>query len=272
MRMPASWYPDWESFKFPAAAAGGAAAGESRPVAFGGDLSPGGVLAAYRRGIVPLPAADEYLRAMNEIRYEDEVAAGTVAVVGDSRYDPYRTAWWSPDPRPVVGATAVHLGRNVRKRLRHDRLHTTANAAFPQVAEACRAGREPRWLTDELLAALIELNRAGWAHSIEVWLDDDLAGGAIGIGLGGVLSGDSLFGSHPGAAAIAVADMGARLAAAGGTLVDAQWDSPFLRSLGAEPVPRDRYLALLGDATDPVDLPGDPRPARRLLGELHPLG
>jgi leucyl/phenylalanyl-tRNA---protein transferase len=272
--MPASWYPDWESFKFPVAEfpgegaepGDGTAAGENGPVAFCADLSPGGLLAAYRRGVVPLPAANEYLRTMNEVRYEDQVAAGTVAVVGDERADPYRAAWWSPDPRPVIGATSVHLGRNVRKRLRRDGLRTTANAAFRPVAEACRAGREPRWLTDELLAALIELNRAGWAHSIEVWLDDQLVGGAMGVGLGGVLSGDSLFGWHPGGAAVAVADMGARLAEAGGTIVDAQWDSPFLRSLGAEPVPRGRYLDLLGDATDPVALPGDSRPAKWLLG------
>ncbi len=267
--MSASWYPDWESFKFPAADP----ADEDRPVAFGADLSPDGVLAAYRRGVVPLPAANEYLQAMNEVRYEDEVAAGTVAVVGDSQADPYRVAWWSPDPRPAVAATAVHLGRNVRKRLRHDGLRTTANAAFPQVAEACRAGREPRWLTNELLASLIELNRAGWAHSIEVWRNDELVGGALGIGLGGVMSGDSLFARHPGAAAIAVADMGARLAAVGGTLVDAQWDSPFLRSLGAEPVSRDRYLALLDGQAGPVPLPGDRLPALRLLRSgLHPLG
>ena len=139
----------------------------------------------------------------------------------------------------------VHLGRNVRRRLRRDDFLTTADAAFGRVAEECRAGREPRWLTDPLLAALTALHAEGWAHSIEVWRDGELAGGAIGIGIGRVISGDSLFGRHPGAAAIAVADMAARLEAAGGLLIDAQWDSPFLRSLGAEPMPRERYLPLL---------------------------
>jgi leucyl/phenylalanyl-tRNA--protein transferase len=79
------------------------------------------------------------------------VAAGAIAIVGEERGDPYWTAWWSPDPRPVIGADGVHLGRNVRKRLRHDGLRTTADAAFRRVAEACRADREPRWLTDALL-------------------------------------------------------------------------------------------------------------------------
>ena len=133
--------------------------------------------------------------------------------------DPYGVAWWSPDPRPVLSVGQVHLGRNVRKQLRRGDERTTANTRFRQVAEECRAGREPRWLTDPLLGSLIELHQQGWAHSIEVWLDGDLIGGAMGIGIGAVISGDSLFSRHPGAASIAVADMAARLGSAGGLLV-----------------------------------------------------
>jgi leucyl/phenylalanyl-tRNA---protein transferase len=221
------------------------------------------VLGAYRRGLFPMPAPDEQFRTINEVRYEDLVTDGTIGLVGSGDADPYWVAWWSPDPRPVI--SRVHLGRNVRKRLRRDDARTTANAAFGRVAEQCRAGREPRWLTDPLLAALTALHAEGWAHSIEVWRDGELAGGAIGIGIGGVISGDSLFGRHPGAAAIAVADMAARLEAAGGLLIDAQWDSPFLRSLGAEPMPRDRFLPLLAGSPERIALPGEPWPARRLL-------
>jgi leucyl/phenylalanyl-tRNA--protein transferase len=260
--MSANRYPDWESFQFPEVrpADGGG------PVALCADLSPASVLGACRRGIIPLPAQDEYFRTLNEVRYEDQVAAGAIAIVGDERGDPYWATWWSPDPRPVIGADGVHLGRNVRKRLRHDGLRTTANAAFRRVAEACREGREPRWLTDALLGSLTELHGRGWAHSIEVWLGEDLVGGALGIGIGAVMSGDSLFSRHPGAAAIAVADMRERLAAAGGTLIDAQWDSPFIRSLGAAPIARERYLALLGDGSgEPIPLPAVSLPARRLL-------
>jgi leucyl/phenylalanyl-tRNA---protein transferase len=265
--MPASHFPDWESFAFPVAASGKAPGPADAPVAFCADLSPASVLAAYQRGIIPMPAPDDYFRTLNEFKYEDEVTAGTIAIVGGERGDPYWAAWWSPDPRPLIGAGGIHLGRNVRKRLRRDGLRTTANTAFGRVAEACRAGREPVWLTDALIATLTELNEGGWAHSIEVWLGDELAGGAIGIGIGTVISGDTLFGRHQGAAAIAVADMHARLAAAGGTTVDAQWDSTFLRSLGAAPVSRERYLELLGQSSAPVPLAGEPLPALRLLGD-----
>jgi leucyl/phenylalanyl-tRNA--protein transferase len=263
--MSPSRYQDWASFKFPDGPGEPADGAGEAPVAFCADLSPASVLGAYRRGIVPMPAADEFFRGLNEIRFEEQVAAGTIALVGDQRDDPYLVAWWSPDPRLTVPADGVHLGRNVRKRLRRDGLTTTANADFRRVAEACRAGREPRWLTDALLGSLVELHEAGWAHSIEVWLGGELAGGALAVGMGGLMSGDSLFSRHQGAAAVAVADMGARLAAAGGTVIDAQWDSPFLRSLGATPVARERYLELLDGPLEPVPLPAGPLPAQRLL-------
>jgi leucyl/phenylalanyl-tRNA---protein transferase len=266
--MSANRYPDWESFRCPAdlgAGDPGSASPYGQPVAFCADLGPASVLGAYRRGIVPIPAASEYLRTLNEVKYEDQVETGAIAVVGGDRDDPYWAAWWSPDPRLLIDGDGVHLGRNVRKRLRRDGLVTTADTAFRLVAEGCRAGREPRWLTDALLGSLTELHAAGWAHSIEVWLDDDLVGGALGIGIGGVLSGDSLFGRRPGAAAVAVADMHARLVTAGGAIIDAQWDSPFLRSLGAAPVAREDYLALLDRSAARMRLPLEPLPALRLL-------
>jgi leucyl/phenylalanyl-tRNA--protein transferase len=206
---------------------------------------------------------------VNEFRYEDLVRSGTIALVGEA--DPYQVAWWSPDPRPVIpvdaagNAGAVHLTRNVRKLLRRGRERTTANAAFRQVLEECRAGREPRWLTDELLETMVELHSSGWAHSIEVWDGEDLVGGAFGIGVGRMISGDSLFSGRSGMAAIAVADMAERLGRAGGVLVDAQWDSPFLRLLGARPMPRDQFLSSLSASGSRVALPGETLDARRLL-------
>jgi leucyl/phenylalanyl-tRNA--protein transferase len=255
--MPTSRYPDWESLET-------RSSGDT-PVAFCADLSPASVLGAYRRGIIPVPAPDEYFRTLNEVRYEDRVADGTISLVGSGRDDPYWVAWYSPDPRPVICVGQAHLGRNLRKQLRRSDMRTTANASFGRVAEECRRDREPRWLTDALLRTLIELHREGWAHSIEVWLDGDLIGGAFGIGIGHIISGDSLFSRHPGAGRVAVADMAARLGLAGGVLIDAQWDSPFLRSLGAGLLPRERYLPLLARSGARVPLPSDPLAARWLL-------
>ncbi len=256
--MPVRWYPDWESFEI-------ASAARDCPVAFCSDLSPASLLSAYQRGIIPFPAPDEFLRDISEFRYEDQVADGVIGLVGSTADDPYSVAWWSPDPRPVIRVGDVHLGRNVRKQLRRGQESTTANQAFQRVAQECRAGRKPRWLTDTLLTSMLELHEQGWAHSIEVWQDGDLIGGAFGVGVGGTLSGDSIFSRRPNAARIAVADMAARFAAAGGVLIDAQWDSPFLRSLGAELMPRDRYLARLAGSAGRSVLARQSLPARRLV-------
>jgi leucyl/phenylalanyl-tRNA--protein transferase len=256
--MPVSRHPDWESFKI-------APKARNCPVAFCSDLSPDSVLSAYRNGIFPFPAPDEYARDSNEFLYEDQVSDGVIGLVGNTDDDPYRVAWWSPDPRPVIKPRNIHLGRNVRKQLRRGHEQTTANDSFQRVAEECRAGREPRWFTDTLLESMVKLHKEGWAHSIEVWQDGDLIGGALGIGVGLVLSGDSMFNRRPNAARIAVADMAARFAQAGGALIDAQWDSPFLRSLGAEPMPRDHYLPLLAGSAERRLLPQQSLLARRLL-------
>src|SRR5450432_1431979 len=103
--MPTSRYPDWESFTFPAVSPepgsgsgsgnGNGNGGSDRPVAFCADLSRASVLGAYRKGIVPLPASGDYFATLNEFRYSSEVAAGTIAIVGDEGGDPYSVAWWS---------------------------------------------------------------------------------------------------------------------------------------------------------------------------------
>jgi leucyl/phenylalanyl-tRNA--protein transferase len=260
--MSVIYHPGWASLEI------APSAGRDGPVAFCADLSAASLLSAYQRGLFPLPAADEYARDINEFRYEDQVAAGLISLVGSCDDDPYWVAWWSPDPRPVIAVapqSQVHLGRNVRKLLRRADLRTTADASFSRVAQECRARREPRWLTDALLGSMIELHQDGWAHSIEVWQDGDLVGGAFGVGVGDTISGDSMFSRRPDTARIAVADMAARLGRAGGLLIDAQWDSPFLRSLGAEPMPRSRYLSVLARSAERRALPAEPLPAARLL-------
>ncbi|MFJ8435296.1 leucyl/phenylalanyl-tRNA--protein transferase [Kitasatospora sp. NPDC094019] len=237
------------------------------PAAFGADLAPGTLLAAYRHGLFPLPAADDYASAFNEARHEEAVEAGRIALLpGPGGADPYALAWWSPDPRPLLAPDGVRLGSKLARLLRN-RLDwtTTADTAFDRVLAACAEGREPPWLTPELRTALTGLHRLGAAHSVEVWEEGELIGGVFGIAAGPVLSLDSMFHRRPDAARVAVADLAARFAAAGGRLLDAQWDSPHVRSLGATPQPRAHYLAALAAGAGPgTPLDGGRLPAVRL--------
>ncbi|WP_280717415.1 leucyl/phenylalanyl-tRNA--protein transferase [Kitasatospora sp. MAP5-34] len=236
------------------------------PAAFCADLTPAGLLAGYRAGAYPLPAADEYSRYLNEALYEDRVAAGSIAVLGVGgevpSEVPYGVAWWSPDPRPVITPGGVRLGRRLARRLRNGlRWSTSVDREFAQVVEQCRAGRSPRWLTDQLKQGLYGLHRDGHAHSVEVWENGELIGGAFGVQVGPVLSLDSMFHRRTDAARVAIADLAARFAEAGGLLLDAQWDSPAVRSLGGTMLPRADYLELLRHAQESPLLPRDLRPA-----------
>ncbi|MFJ9691216.1 leucyl/phenylalanyl-tRNA--protein transferase [Kitasatospora sp. NPDC101183] len=237
------------------------------PVAFGGRLGAGELLEAYRRGLFPLPAADVFAAAYAEARYERAVAAGEIALLpgGDPAEDPYALAWWSPDPRPVLEPGGVRVPGRLARRLRN-RLGwwTSADRAFGEVVEACAEGRQPAWLTGELRAALLDLYARGQAHSGEVWEGEELVGGVFGVAAGAVLSLDSMVGRRPDAARVAVADLGARWGAAGGRLLDAQWDGPHVRSLGARPMARARYLEELAAPGGAGPLGTGPLPGSRL--------
>ncbi|MFD9128928.1 leucyl/phenylalanyl-tRNA--protein transferase [Kitasatospora sp. NPDC059571] len=237
------------------------------PAAFCADLGPAGLLAGYRAGAFPMPAADDYAMYLNEARYEDLVAAGAVALddpLGDG--SGYRVAWWSPDPRPVIAVGEARLGSRLARRLRgRTNWTTTADRAFDEVVRRCAEGRRPVWLTEELRRGLAALHTAGRAHSAEVWEDGTLVGGVFGVRVGPVLSLDSMFRLRPDAARIAVVDLARRFAETGGRLLDAQWDGPHVRSLGATAMPRTRYLRLLHEGGDSRPPPGDERPVR-LLG------
>ncbi|MFK4100134.1 leucyl/phenylalanyl-tRNA--protein transferase [Streptomyces sp. NPDC019531] len=240
------------------------------PVAFSADLSPASLLAAYRAGVYPFPASDEYTRALNEVVFADQVQEGRIPLVGvdagEEAADPYAVSWWSPDPRPVLPVSAPHLGRSLARRLRN-RLQwsTSLDRRFERVVRECRADRVPLWLTDELIASLVRLHDLGHAHSVEVWEDGDLVGGVFGLQVGSVFSMDSMFFHRPGASKVAVTDLAARFAEAGGVLLDAQRDSPHVRDLGGILVPREQYVRHLCHTTsDSLPIPTATLPARRL--------
>jgi leucyl/phenylalanyl-tRNA--protein transferase len=264
-RKPARQYPGWNSFEY---TSGGEDPHE--PVAFCGDLSPAGLLAAYRRGVFPLAAPGLKRRVGKRVEYAERVASGAVAIVGSADgsgepADPYWAEWWSSDPRPVIDVSAVHVAKDTRKVIKRNDLRTTANVSFKQVVEECRAGRPSKWLTDELVASLVALYEDGWAHSTEVWLDGELVGGTIGIGIGKVISGDTAFGRMSNAGRIAIVDMVDRFREAGGQLMDGQVFSPLSPSLGIVPIPRADYLKILESDTARIVLDGSELPAKRLL-------
>lgn len=184
-------------------------------VAVGADLAPGTILAAYRRGMFPMAV------------------------------DSGRLGWWSPDPRGVLAPTRLRVPDSLRRSMR--RFTFTVDVAFGEVVAACRAARpESEWITEEFVAAYQHLHELGWAHSVEAWRGPDLVGGVYGVELGGLFCGESMFHRERDASKAANAHLCAVLVAAGGDrLVDVQWCTDHLASLGAVEVPRADYLARL---------------------------
>ncbi|HEY0454412.1 hypothetical protein [Actinophytocola sp.] len=230
------------------------------PVAFHDDLTPHTLLDAYRHGLYPFPADTDEQKILSELAYE-----GRVPVLGASE-DPYAVAWCSPDPRPVIFVDQVRIQRSLRKLLRNKvDWTTTLDACFERVVRHCRVGREPRWLTDRLVASLRRLHESGHAHSVEVWDGDELVGGTFGVRIGGVFSADSQFTLRSGAAKVAIACLVRRVADSGGVAVDVQHDGDHARLIGAVPIPRARYLDLLREhGAASGAMPSDPLPARGL--------
>ncbi|PNG21468.1 leucyl/phenylalanyl-tRNA--protein transferase [Streptomyces cahuitamycinicus] len=251
--------PRWEALDVLEAAPDG-------PVAFSADLSPVGLLAAYHAGVYPFPASDEYTRALNEVVFADHVQEGRIPLVGEEPADPFAVSWWSPDPRPVLPVSAAHLSRSLARRLRNGLSWSTSlNQGFERVVRECRGDRVPLWLTDDLIASLVSLHELGHAHSVEVWEDGNLIGGVFGLRVGSVFSMDSMFFQRPGASKVAVSDLAARFAQAGGELLDAQRDSPHVRDLGGILMPREQYVRRLRrTARDSLPMPTATLPARRL--------
>jgi leucyl/phenylalanyl-tRNA--protein transferase len=196
-----------------------AAADENGIVGVGADLEPGTLLLAYRSGLFPMPLGRE----------------GPMA-------------WWSPDPRGIIPLDGLRVSRSLRRSLR--RYRVTVDAAFEAVIDGCADPRRPHgWITDEIREAYVELHRWGWAHSVEAWSEDGaLVGGVYGVSIGGLFAGESMFSRAVDASKVTLVRLVERLRAGGATLLDVQWVTPHLATLGAVEVDRSRYLELLADA------------------------
>lgn len=196
-------------------------ADESGIVGIGADLEPGTLLAAYRRGLFPMP-----LRR------------------------PRAVAWWSPDPRGVLPLDGLQVSRSLRRSCA--RYEVRIDTAFDRVIDACADPTRPHgWIDGAISAAYRRLFVLGWAHSVEAWTPDgELAGGLYGVAIGGLFAGESMFHRRTDASKVALVHLVDVLRAGGATLLDVQWTTPHLTSLGAVDVARPTYLAALAEAVE----------------------
>ena len=186
-------------------------------MATGGDLEPGTILAAYRAGQFPMPLDGRVL------------------------------AWWSPSPRGILPLDGLRVTRSLRKSCA--RYRTTLDTAFEEVIDACADRRRPgAWISRAVKDAYVTLHRLGWAHSVEAWDDDGLAGGLYGLAIGGFFAGESMFHRRTDASKVALVTLVDLLRDGGTSLLDVQWRTDHLASLGVTEVGRAEYHALLDAA------------------------
>jgi len=166
--------------------------------------------------------------------------------MADSR-DAAELFWVEPRNRAIIPLDHFHLSRSLRRTLRSGRFQVTRDVDFRAVITAC-ADREETWINAELESAMLALHASGHAHSIEVWSEGGLVGGLYGVKLGRAFFGESMFSRATDASKVALAWLVARLKAGNFTLLDCQFMTEHLASLGAITVPRETYVALLSAA------------------------
>lgn len=187
-------------------------------LAMGGDLSVERLLLAYQSGIFPW-------------------------------YEGVDILWWSPDPRFVLFPGELKVSKNIKPLLKRNEFDFTVNKAFKQVIHNCketkRPGQEGTWITDEVEKAYCNLHELGFAHSAEVWKDDELVGGLYGIRLGKVFFGESMFSNRSNASRFAFTRYVQLLKEEGILLIDCQIYTEYLESFGARMIPRKEFIQLL---------------------------
>jgi leucyl/phenylalanyl-tRNA---protein transferase len=190
-------------------------AGPDDVVAVGGDLAPGTILAAYRKGLFPMHLPD-----------------------GD-------LAWWSPAERGVIPPGRLQISRSLRRSLR--RFQVSFDLDPEGVIDGCADPSRPHgWITPEIREAYMQLFALGWLHTVEAWDEDgNLAGGLYGVSIGGLFAGESMFSRQRDASKVALVHLVGHLSRAEHYLLDVQWVTPHMETLGAIGIPREEYLELL---------------------------
>ena len=189
-------------------------------VTVGGDLEPSTVIHAYRRGIFPMEATEL----------------------------PGVLAWWSPDPRGILPLDRLRVSRSLRQSAK--RYEIRVDTCFGRVVRGCAdSSRADGWISEDIIAAYTRLHELGWAHSIEAFdRDGQLAGGLYGVRVNGLFAGESMFHLKRDASKVALVALVDLMRTSGMPLLDVQWWTDHLASLGAIAIPRQEYLARLADA------------------------
>lgn len=161
--------------------------------------------------------------------------------------------WWSPDPRMVLFPAEFRLPRSLAKRMRRRDYEIRVDSAFEAVMRNCAAPRGDgagTWITPEMIAAYCELQRLGHAHSVETWIDGELAGGLYGIALGRMFYGESMFARVADASKIALAQLVRRLERSRFGMIDCQMNTAHLARFGAREIPRQDFSRRLAELVD----------------------
>ena len=196
----------------------------------GADLEPSTLLAAYSRGLFPMPLKPEG-----------------------------RIGWWSPPERGVLEPERLIVRRSLRQACR--RYEIRVDTAFAEVVERCADPARPHgWIDAQMRTAYVRLHGDGFAHSVEAWRGGELAGGLYGVALGGLFAGESMFYRARDASKVALVALANGLRDGHRRLIDVQWATPHLVSLGVSTIPRQDYLrrlpALLSSPDPALFMPG----------------
>ena len=191
-------------------------------VSVGGELSPEYLLAAYAQGIFPWFNEGEPI------------------------------LWWSPNPRMVLYPDRIKISRSLDQRIKSNKFQLLVDEDFRRVIEKCskikRRNQSGTWITSTMIEAYTQLHKLGFAHSVQVYHDEELAGGLYGISLGRVFFGESMFFEIPDASKVALAVLCKNLVKWKFHLVDVQQSTAHMRSMGAEDIPRQQFLNELEQA------------------------
>jgi leucyl/phenylalanyl-tRNA--protein transferase len=179
--------------------------------------------------------------------------------MAESREGPL--GWFSPDPRAIIPLETFRISRSLRRVVQKDTFTVRLDSAFEQVVRAC-AGREETWISEEIIEAYTALHTRGFAHSVESWQGEHLAGGLYGVAIGGAFFGESMFSRTRDASKVALVHLVSHLRARGYLLLDTQFLTPHLVQFGALEIPRSRFLEILTEAVTAVTCFSDPPVAR----------